>query len=269
LRRLAQHPMVSAFDHVPDRLSAKAAGQIFSTFPHPGDLEQPVRCLVQLAARRSRKAKQEAEDARRSFAELLTLPRSQKDEADRRAAALNCLFASFAARRLVPRLLKYWDEKGVAGTRDEATQENPAKAAATWHEQAELFLAMHFVNLIRQVFAHIKSQLTFLVLMLICLLACFHSYPFQPGGLIMRLCYGLTLWCLFTNVLLIIRFNRCEVLSRLSDTTPNRFTFDRTLVLPMLTFVVIPLCSLLAVQFPGIGRMLFGWLDVFRHSLPS
>jgi hypothetical protein len=59
------------------------------------------------------------------------------------------------------------------------------------------------------------------------------------------------------------------VLSRLSKTTPNRFTFDRSLVLPMITYVLIPLFSLLAVQFPGIGRMLFTWLDAFRHSLPT
>ena len=69
------------------------------------------------------------------------------------------------------------------------------------------------------------------------------------------------------TVVLIIRFNRCEVLSRLSKTTPNRFTFDRALVLPTFTFVVIPLISLLAVQFPGIGRMLFGWLEACRDSL--
>ena len=105
--------------------------------------------------------------------------------------------------------------------------------------------------------------------MLLCLLCCLNAYPFQPNRLIMWLCYGLTVWCLVMNLLLIVRFNRCEVLSRLSGTTPNRLTFDRTLLLPVITFVVIPLCSLLAVQFPGIGQMLFGWLDVFRHSIPN
>jgi hypothetical protein len=126
---------------------------------------------------------------------------------------------------------------------------------------------MHFVNLIRQVFTHITFQLTFLVLMLLCLLACLYSYPFQPGQTILRLCYALIAWCLVSNSLMFIRFNRCEVLSRLSGTVPNRFTLDRTFILPMITFVGIPLCSLLAVYFPGIGRMFFGWLDVFRQSL--
>nr|MCU0980814.1 hypothetical protein [Pirellulaceae bacterium] len=271
LRRMAQHAMVSAYDRIPDRLAAKAAGQIFASSPHAGDFEQPVRCLTQLAEEAPGlwlDAKQETRRVQDQFAELLDCSRSQKEVVDRQAAELNRVLAGIAARRLVPRLVPYWNRKGIVRGPKEDTKDT-ATAAPSWELQAEVFLAMQFVNLIRQVFAHIKNQLTFLVLMLLCLLAAFHAYPFQPSGLIMQLCYGLTLWCLVTTVLLIIRFNRCEVLSRLSNTTPNRFTFDRTLVLPMITFVVIPLCSLLALQFPGIGRMLFGWLEACRNSLPA
>jgi hypothetical protein len=272
LRRMAQHAIVSAFDRVPDRLAAKVAGQVFAASPHPGDLDQPVRCLTHLANEASEwwpESLREVETVQDKFAALLDRDRGEKGDVDRTAAALNTLFAGIAARQLVPRLIDYWDREDLLCKREQGMKDNAASSPASWEEQAELFLAMHFVNLIRQVFSHIKSQLTFLVLMLLCLLGCFHAYPFQPGGLIMRLCYGLTIWCLVTNVLLIIRFNRCEVLSRLSKTTPNRFTFDRSLVLPMITYVLIPLFSLLAVQFPGIGRMLFTWLDAFRHSLPT
>jgi hypothetical protein len=272
LRRMAQHALVTAFDRVPDRLAAKAAGQIFAASPHPGDFEQPVRCLTQLAETHPElwlDATKEAQEVQHQFARLLACSRSEKEDADRRAAELNCLLAGIAARQLAPRLEQYWNKKGVVRGQDQEPEGKRDATAPSWEVRAEVFLAMHFVNLIRQVFAHIKSQLTFLILMLLCLLAAFHAYPFQPSGLITQLCYGLTLWCLVTTVLLIIRFNRCEVLSRLSNTTPNRFTFDRTLVLPMITFVVIPLCSLLAVQFPGIGRMLFGWLEALRNSMPG
>jgi hypothetical protein len=270
LRRMSQHAMVSAYDRVPERLSAKAAGQVLAASPHPGDLEQPLRCLSQIVEKASWTAAvlvDETQTARRRFARMLSRPRSQKDRVEREAAGLNCRYAAIAARRLVPQLHRYWNEKKVSDSQTETSKNNAESPPETWEAQGELFLAMHFVNLIRQVFTHIKFQLTFLVLMLLCLLACLYSYPFQPGQTILRLCYALIAWCLVSNSLMFIRFNRCEVLSRLSGTVPNRFTLDRTFILPMITFVGIPLCSLLAVYFPGIGRMFFGWLDVFRQSL--
>ena len=40
------------------------------------------------------------------------------------------------------------------------------------------------------VFVHIQNMMTFLVLMLLCLLFCFDSYPFEPHHLTLRLCFG-------------------------------------------------------------------------------
>ena len=49
LRRLSQHPIVFALSRVPDRLSAKVAGQVFAGAPDIGDLEPQIRILGQLA----------------------------------------------------------------------------------------------------------------------------------------------------------------------------------------------------------------------------
>ena len=81
------------------------------------------------------------------------------------------------------------------------------------------------------------------------------------------MCYGLTAWVLATNLILMIKFNRNEVLSHLAHTVPNRFTLDRSLVLPLVTYVVFPLLSIFLVHFPGLGRLFFGWADTLRRVL--
>jgi hypothetical protein len=122
-------------------------------------------------------------------------------------------------------------------------------------------------HVIREVFAHIRNQLTFLLAVLFCLLWCIQSYPFQPHRLIVTMCLGLLLWTSIALVIAVVRFNRNEVLSRIADTTPNQFTFDRSLWLPLITYVFLPLITLLAIEFPLIGRSLFGWMGDLHQLL--
>ena len=162
----------------------------------------------------------------------------------------------------MPELQEYWDGKGVV--RDETKeqeQETQTSDELTRKQEAEVFLAMHYANLIRQVFVHIQNMMTFLVLMLLCLLFCFDSYPFQPHHLTLRLCFGLVIWTLAVMIVGIFKFNCNEVLSLLSDTRPNRFTLNRSLILPLVAYVAVPLISMLVVRFPTLDQMFFGWVS--------
>jgi hypothetical protein len=185
-------------------------------------------------------------------------------KADCDAECLNRHLAKLARDELIPSLCTYWN--GVPA-RSETSKEKPADRESTdpWNEKAELFVAMLVVNLIRQVFAHIQNMMTFTVLILMCLLISFQGYPFQPGGLIMLLWLGLMSWTLGVVVIAMIKFNRNEVLSRISGTTPNKFTFDRSLVNPFIVYVATPIIGMLSVYVPPLGRTMSNWTDVMSR----
>lgn len=66
-------------------------------------------------------------------------------------------------------------------------------------------------------------------------------------------------------VIATVRFNMNEVLSRISKTTPNQFTWDRSLIVPLLAYGAMPIIGILAVQFPPLGRIMFSWVSVLTR----
>jgi hypothetical protein len=282
LRRLGQHAMVSAYERVPQRLKDKVAGQIFSAAPHAGDLDQAVRCLRRLAGHAATKEdptivtlpeveqlQAEVVAIQAKLASALDLDRSKKEFVLAEAAEMNHHMAQIAGKHLVPSLLSYWDEKPVIEPKQSkkesggnSSQETPQQL---WLEEAETFVAIQVVHLIRQVFTHIQNLLTFLVLMLFWLLVCSESYPFVPHRVIQLSATWLVIWVLAAIIIFMVKFNRNEILSRINNTTPNRFTLDRSFMLTLITYVLIPAVGVLAVQFPPLGRILFGWLNNIRQ----
>ncbi|HND56098.1 MAG TPA: hypothetical protein PLV92_26965, partial [Pirellulaceae bacterium] len=96
---------------------------------------------------------------------------------------------------------------------------------------------------------------------------CLQSYPFQPQRLISTFTLGLVGWLVVGIANAMVRFNRNEVLSLLGDTTPGRFTFDRSVWLPLMMYVVMPIASLLTIEFPVLGRFLFGWIGILQRAV--
>lgn len=70
-----------------------------------------------------------------------------------------------------------------------------------------------------------------------------------------------------TTLVIFVKFNRDDVLSRLAGSTPNQFTWDRSMVLALVTYVVIPAVSLVAVQFPEVSQSLFSWIGYVQRAL--
>ena len=176
----------------------------------------------------------------------------------------------------MPELYEYWSRKPVndstfdsegAGSQEDESKSEKKKRSLTWHEKAEVFVVTQVVYLCRQVFTQIQNMLTFLVLMLFCLLICFDSYPFQPHRLLLSLCFGLIIWKAVFVLIMMFKFNRNEVLSRIGGTSVNRLTFDRSLFLPLVTYVIVPLVGLLLVQFPVLGESLFGWVNTLKQLI--
>ncbi len=275
LRRLGQHPMSTAFSHVPERPAAKVSGQIYSAAPHPGDLDQPIRCLHQLAELcnpdREEGRGQEWPDRQREcerveaeFRRLDACERHGLRKLHRHMDRISRRLFRIAHDNVVPLLSKHWASKSVVRRDASKTTTDKTSAEASdysWEDEAEVFIAMQYVHVIRLVFSHIQNMMTFLVAMLLCLLVCFDAYPFQPRQLLLTMCFALVLWTVIRTVVVIVKFNRDEVLSRLGDTPLNRFSFDRSVFMPLLTYVIIPLAGIVLIRFPSLSTFFSGWLD--------
>ena len=289
LRRLAQHPMVFSFTRVPERLASKVSGQLFAASPHPGDLEFSVRCLNRLVqesredATVVKAASEGPSESREEFpARVTKFAEGEIDirRFDRRLAAIfgrdraHQIEALFFANRLfgdltlvsrehiVPKLERYWSQIEVLRDRGRSDNDDSGKGREkswTWEREAEVFVAMQWMNLIRQVFTHLQNLMMFLIAMLLCILISLQIYPFQPRNGLLTFWFGLMAWTVLSIVIAIVKFNRDEVLSRICQTVPNQFTFDRSLVVPFLSYVVAPITGILLVWFPALGRVLFGW----------
>jgi hypothetical protein len=279
LERLAQHPVINAFGRVPQLFAAKAGAAFFSVRPHPGDLEESVRLLSQLSDKlqsqsglspeQSQAIREQSEHAREILREFMTQGSNAQLREFELGGGLSGILTS-SGSLFASMLTDYWARCPVQSeTKSDSSHGTPQsdEAHSGWAADAELFIALQLTTLIRQVFAQLRNLLTFLVLLVLLLLWALNSYPFQPHRLIVIFSYGLVLWCMATALLAVLNFNRDEVLSHLTGTTPNKLTFDRTLVVPVLTYVVIPLFSLAAVQFPEVSDSAFSWIGFIQRAL--
>lgn len=280
LRRLGQHPLAASFDRIPQRLASKAGGNVLSAAPHPGDYELSVRLLKQIqeqcASSDAEKIPKPLKQAVNKYSasteallsRLMSVERPERLKAFEYAASLNRELA-LVSQALVANLEKYWSECTIrpAPPAGDAPPQSEPGLKSTWQENAELLVSLQLTHLMRQVFAQIQNMLTFLVGMTLLLLWALNSYPFQPQRLLMLFSYVLVIWMIATTLVIFVKFNRDDVLSRLAGSTPNQFTWDRSVVLALVTYVVIPALSLLAVQFPEVSQTLFSWIGYVQRAL--
>ena len=281
LRRLGQHAMCPAFSRIEDHMGAKSAIQMFATPQYPGELEQPVRYLRRLADMRVLvspewsyrvwpEGSQYAAEVERMFQ---TLDKCERFKVRRKHALMRSITArlfDIAHDQLAGRLEGLWASRCFSGKFKKETCEleshGTEDASSMWRRDAETFLAMQYVHLIRVTFLHIQNMMTCLVMMVLCVLACCDAYPFQQRPLMLGMCFILVLWIAVRAVFFIVAFNRDEVLSRLGGSEANRFNLDRTTVMPLITYVFLPIVSVLLIRFPSLGTFLFGWLETLNQG---
>ncbi len=279
LRRFGQHPLSAALERIPQRLASKAAGNVLSAAPHPGDYELSVRLLEQIQRQcREDTSEQIPAEVKQAVSKrfksadalmrrLMSVQRPERLKAFLYAAALNRELA-LVCRVLAAQLGDYWSDRTIspAAGGESKPQPEPGRESS-WQANAELLVLLQLTHLIRQVFAQIQNMLTFLVVMTLVLLWAFNSYPFQPQRLLMLFSYVLVVWMMLKTLVIFIKFNRDDILSRLAGSTPNQFTWDRSVVLALITYVVLPGLSLIAVQFPEVSQTLFSWIGFVQRAL--
>jgi hypothetical protein len=121
---------------------------------------------------------------------------------------------------------------------------------------AREFLALRVVAYLRYVFAHLRNSLMGAVGMGLLILIAVTTYAFQPKEFVslaiwLTLAAGiaLTFW-------IFLQMDRNPALSLISGTKSGEITFDKTFWTNFSLYVAVPVLSLIATQFPEVGRLL-------------
>ncbi|MCI0412911.1 hypothetical protein L0222_08940 [bacterium] len=136
-----------------------------------------------------------------------------------------------------------------------------------WNARAEEFLALRVVFVLREIFMHLRNYLMYATAGSLLMLFAVNSYPFQPKRLLMVILSVLTVVVISTALAVLIQMNRDEILSRISKTSVNKISWDRSFASRLLMYVVLPLVTLFAAQFPEVGGFLLSWLEPVQRAL--
>jgi hypothetical protein len=120
---------------------------------------------------------------------------------------------------------------------------------------AEELIVVRYVALIRAVLVNMRYLMLFVSAAFVLTIIAWNSYPFQPHRLIDWCFTFLFVFLGLGFITIFAQMHRNPLLSRITDTTPNKLGID--FFLRIATFGAVPVLTWLAYQFPGIGGNLF------------
>ncbi len=170
------------------------------------------------------------------------------NNAGRRYVGFAGNWPTFTSQHIVPKLCAYWLAKENASTKEakgsasdktattsaakktaepapDQSAQTQAAAKDVWSSaaDAELYLAIELMSIIRVTFVFMRCALIALIGMLIAYMVALQSYPFVIRTTIQSSLTWISFWVVGSLVILMVKFNRDEVMSRIGNSTPNRF----------------------------------------------
>jgi hypothetical protein len=285
LDRLAVHPIAAAFDALPERLPRRMRDSLYAYLPSVGDQELVISRWASLAHKFTTATQEGLKEKlgpttvdelaaglgmnlrTAQVALMKALEGGRRTATPEHSQAIQGYLKGVSSM-LAKALGQTWGSGGVprphsakgedAKNLKESSESDPLIA---WLVAAEDFVAIQVVTYFGQVFRHVRNWLAFVTVGLLLLLLTVPSYPFQPQRLLNMFAWALVLLVVCGGLLVSVQMNRSEVLSRITGSTPNQLNFDRTLIRDVMVYGGVPLLSLIATQFPGIGQTLFFWIE--------
>ena len=130
---------------------------------------------------------------------------------------------------------------------------------------AEEFLALRFLTVVAYTLKLMRGLLAFITYGFILLVVALTVYPFEGQRHIEAAIVCIFLVAGATVGFVFAQMDRDPLLSRLSETSPNRLGIN--FVYRMLSYGALPLLTLLASLVPDIGNFLQSWLQPALQSL--
>jgi hypothetical protein len=138
----------------------------------------------------------------------------------------------------------------------------------TFLERVDDLVAMNITLIVREMGGRLVASMVLTMVMPLLILASHTWYPAQPRQLLLGFSWACIVASVAATVRVFIQMDRNEVISYITDTTPNRTTWDLAFASKLVVWVVVPLLSLFAAQFPDIGRTLLMWVQPIQKALP-
>jgi len=117
-------------------------------------------------------------------------------------------------------------------------------------EKAEDFVAIQVIIFLSQYFILMRTLALSIVWVAALLLLAATAYPFQPEELILYLIFGLLGAVMLGILWVLVQVNKNEIISRITQSTPNRFDFNWNFVQAAVTFIG-PIALIVAAQLSG------------------
>ncbi|HMF17062.1 MAG TPA: hypothetical protein VKE98_07640 [Gemmataceae bacterium] len=209
---------------------------------------------------------------RLSTASFDFMPTAAAPEPDRPYPADQINNFSFEAQKLIGNLRPYWPWHTVADAfgeqvrapEPEKKDRDDTSAMPAWVEKAEDFVAIQAIVFLSQYFILLRTTVLGMVWVAVMLLLAATAYVFQPERLILYLLLGLLSAVVGVILWVLIRVNKNEIISRITQSTPNRFELNWSFVLATVQFIG-PIAIIAIAHFSGRLRTV---IDPFLKVLP-
>jgi len=99
------------------------------------------------------------------------------------------------------------------------------------------------------------------------LLLAVSTYAFEPHRLLLTCIWVMVGASVALGLWVYVQMDKNGLLSRISGTTPGQLTWDGALVVRVVTWVVLPLLSVAAVQYPDLANRVFAFLEPLTRAL--
>jgi hypothetical protein len=144
-------------------------------------------------------------------------------------------------------------------TKSEVADEEISQYRQSFIHLAEELIVIRYVALIRAVLVNIRYLMLFVSAAFVLAIIAWNSYPLQPHRLI-DWCFTLLFMSIGVGfVTVFAQMHRNPILSRITDTTPNKL--GSAFYIRIAAFGAVPVLTWLAYQFPQIGGSLFRLLQ--------
>ena len=139
---------------------------------------------------------------------------------------------------------------------------NVGNTLGRWLRLAEEHVALQIAFFLNQQLVQLRYLLGFVTVAILLFLLAIDAYPFQPHGLLSLYAIVVFASTIVATVAILVQIEKDPVLSRIAGTAPNKL--DRSIIVPIVTYAIIPLLGLLAAQFPEVSGVASGAERVLR-----
>jgi len=140
-------------------------------------------------------------------------------------------------------------------------------SALGWLRGAQAFVATVIALLVNRHVRQFRYFAYALTGMALLLLGSLSVYAFEPFRLLLTCIWVIMAAVVFRGFWTFIELERNTLLSLIGGTEPGKVTVNATLVLRVVGWVILPLVSVAAAQYPQVGATLSSWVEPFAHAL--